>query len=266
MNLKLPGCFSNGFLFSPDGQVCFIIFALFAVSLLLSAYSLIVLSNGSLGTKSIGNYFFRKKRKGNVEVRNDIGGEVYQDALRILDQARSDSLKILGRAQTKAQGLLDSTYVISQENKKKLLDNVQNINEKQERALDNLSEELLNLYKSAIEEGKQENIRTLYEVTEAMKKEALSGVDEFKDLIKKETLGAKEALESKIMTEYAKVDEEIKIYREKRIKSLNSKIFDLLSDMYEEVIGEDFDQVKHEKLILRMLKEEINRSGLNKDF
>jgi len=186
----------------------------------------------------------------------------YSEALKILDRARADSLKILGRAQVKAQGILDSTYVISRENRKKLEDNLKNIYEKQEKSLDNISEELLEYYREAMEEGKKENIRTLYEVTEAMRKEAIQGVDELKDVVKKETMGAQEALEEKITTEYAKVDSEIKDYKLKKIESLNKKIFELLSNIHSEVIREDLDQIKHEKIILELLDREIKKSGL----
>jgi hypothetical protein len=166
----------------------------------------------------------KKRVDSNVE-EEGIERSAYGEALKILDRARADSLKILGRAQMKAQGLLDNTYVISKENRKKLEDSVRGIYEKQERVLDNLSEELLENYRVAIEQGKKENIRTLYEVTEAMKKEAIQGVDELKDVVKRETMGAQDALEEKITSEYAKVDLEIKDYKKKKVESLNKKIF-----------------------------------------
>jgi hypothetical protein len=203
----------------------------------------------------------KKKKDSNVE-EGGIERSAYGEALKILDRARADSLKILGRAQMKAQGLLDNTYVISKENRKKLEDSVKSIYEKQERVLDNLSEELLENYRLAIEQGKKENIRTLYEVTEAMKKEAIQGVDELKDVVKRETMGAQDALEEKITSEYAKVDLEIKDYKKKKVEGLNKKIFELLSNIHSEVIGQELDQIKHEKLILELLDREIKKSGL----
>lgn len=216
--------------------------------------------------KNLGKGFskdLKNKNKEGLSVdNNEIEKSAYGEALKILDRARADSLKILGRAQIKAQGLLDNTYVISKENRKRLEDSVKDIYEKQSRVLDNLSEELLDNYRVAIEEGKKENIRTLYEVTEAMKKEAIQGVDELKDVVKRETMGAQDALEEKITSEYAKVDAEIKDYKRSKVESLNKKIFELLSNIHSEVIGQDLDQIKHEKLILDLLDREIKKSGL----
>lgn len=214
--------------------------------------------------KRLGEGFSRNKlNKKDASVEgNEIEKSAYGEALKILDRARADSLKILGRAQIKAQGLLDNTYVISKENRRKLEDSVKDIYEKQSRVLDNLSEELLDSYRLAIEEGKKENIRTLYEVTEVMRKEAIQGVNELKDVVKRETMGAQDALEEKITSEYAKVDAEIKEYKKSKVESLNKKIFEVLSNIHSEVIGQDLDQIKHEKLILELLDREIKKSGL----
>lgn len=265
MKINLPVLFSKCFLIVSSED--FIILACFLIPLLLAVYYLVVLfPNGEtlLDPDHFSSFkIFKKKNKARGDRADDsIERTAYGEALKILDDARSESLKILGKAQSKAQGLLDNTYTISKENRRRLEDNLRVIYEKQERVLDNLSEELLEYYRQAIEEGKKENIRTLYEVTEAMKKEALQGVDELKDVVKKETMGAQDALEEKITTEYAKVDIEIKEYKSKKIESLNKKIFELISNIYTEVLKEDLDQIKHEKLILELLDREIKKSGL----
>ena len=79
-------------------------------------------------------------------------------------------------------------------------------------------------------------------------------------------MGAQEALEHKITTEYAKIDTEIRDYKEKKIQGLNNNIFELLSNIYVDVLKEDLDQIKHEKLILELLDREIKRSGLKNNF
>jgi hypothetical protein len=205
-----------------------------------------------------------RKRKGVSFNNRDLSDEAYQDALKILDRARADSLKILGRAQSKAQGVLSSTYSISKESREKLDKNLQNIYEKQERSLSDLTRELLESYKSAVEGGKEENIRTLYEATESMKKEALKGVTELKEVIKRETLEARGQLEGKIKSEYESIEQEIDVYKTEKLKNLNDKVFDILANVYAEVIKQDLDQIKHEKLIISLLKDELRKSGLKR--
>ena len=87
-------------------------------------------------------------------------------------------------------------------------------------------------------------------------------MDELKDVVKKETIEAQDALEDKVNREYAKVDAEIKEYKRKKIEGLNRKIFELLSNIYTEVLKQDLDQTKHEKLILELLEQELKTSGL----
>lgn len=267
MNINLPVYFSNREIFNLDNLF---ILACFVIPMVLLGYWVVV-SNEEEEDSDFDDQEFPRSNLGigkkKKKSENDIGGSdiersAYGEALKILDRARADSLKILGRAQIRAQGLLDNTYVISKENRKKLEDSVKGIYEKQEQVLGNLSEELLENYREAVEQGKKENIRTLYEVTEVMRKEALQGVDELKDVVKKETMGVQDALEDKITEEYAKVDVEIKDYKKKKVESLNKKIFELLSNIHSEVLGQDLDQIKHEKLILDLLDREIKKSGL----
>ncbi|MBW6441842.1 hypothetical protein K0B04_02970 [Patescibacteria group bacterium] len=272
MNIKLPVSVLNNLLLFVHDPRNLITLSCFFIPLMLVIYYVAILSEDEdfrLDTEEPLIKRFRNKKKKESkdgEVLLDIEKSAYGDALRILDRARADSLKILGRAQIKAQGLLDNTYTISRENKRKLEDNLQIIYEKQEKVLENISEELLEYYREAIEEGKRENIRTLYEVTEAMRKEALQGVDELKNVVKKETMGAQEALEQKITTEYAKIDSEIREYRDTKVEGLNNKIFELLSNMYIDLLREDLDQIKHEKLILELLDREIKRTGLKNSY
>jgi hypothetical protein len=249
----LPVIFSDKIIFSNAFDRTTLAMALLLMGFLLMAYSIIVLRGKRLG----------KERKVKVAlVGSGLEAGAYQDALKILDRARADSLKILGRAQSKAQSVLNSTYIISKESREKLDDNLRNIYEKQEQTLAALTKDLLSSYKNTVEEGKEENIRTLYEATESMKKGALEGVTEFKEAIKKKTLEASGELESKIEAEYVNVEKEIEAYKSERLNNLNNKIFDILANVYAEVIGQDLDQIKHEKLILGMLKDELRKSGI----
>jgi multidrug efflux pump subunit AcrB len=270
MNLKLPN-FNFG-IFVLDVET-FIALVCFFIAVVLLCYLLVIYSSDPSTDEDSPNFSNRlslrdrieikKAKNQGIEIKETIEKEAYETALSILDRARSDSLKILGQAQVKAQGLISNTYVISKESRAKLERSINEIYEKQGHVLGNLSDEILESYRLAIEEGKKDNIRTLYEVTEVMRQEAIQGVNELKDVVKKETIGAQDALEEKITTEYAKVDAEVREYKSKKVEGLNKKIFDLLSDVYMGLMEEDLDQIKHEKLILSLLDREIKKSGLN---
>jgi len=269
MSFELPLYFYNGVLLDTVG---FILGVCLFLPLLLLNYWIIseieeLRNNESDGDKDTsGSFQVPKDEKNPKNLKKfqskEIKDDVYNEALRMMDKAQVDSLRILKEAQIKAQDLLDNTYTVSKENREKLRENVRKIYEKQSQVLGELSEELLESYKAVVEEGKKENIRTLYEITEAMKQEAIKGVDELKNVVKKETIGAQDALEEKIAREYAKVDDEIKEYKKKKVNSLNKKVYELLSNIYTEVIGQDLDQVKHEKLIIELLEKELSKSGL----
>ncbi|MFH1648227.1 MAG: hypothetical protein ABIA11_00665, partial [Patescibacteria group bacterium] len=133
---------------------------------------------------------------------------------------------------------------------------------RQEDYLKKSIEELLITFKSAVEKGSEENIRTLVQTTETLKKEALSDITEFKEMLEEETMGAKEELEDKVKADYAQVEAEIDTYRQKKLKELNNKVLDILSNIYLEVIGKELDQPKYEEMVLKLLDEQVRKSGL----
>ena len=175
MNLKLPNF--NFDILVLDVET-FVAITCFLVAAMLLCYLLVIYSpNSDVGegilSKNFSNHLslkdkleIRKAKKQGTEIKETIEKEAYETALSILDRARSDSLKILGQAQVKAQGLISNTYVISKESRAKLERSINEIYEKQGHILGNLSDEILENYRLAIEEGKKDNIMTLYEVTE----------------------------------------------------------------------------------------------------
>ena len=202
-----------------------------------------------------------EKRKG-INSDEGLGEGAYQDALKILDKARADSLRIMSRAQSKAQTLMDNTYSLTDVAKKELDARIGDVYKRQEDYLKKSIEELLITFKSAVEKGSEENIRTLVQTTETLKKEALSDITEFKEMLEEETMGAKEELEEKVKADYAQVEAEIDTYRQEKLKELNNKVLDILSNVYLEVIGKELDQPKYEEMVLKLLDDEVRKSGL----
>lgn len=244
MNINLPNTVSEFLFFEDIPSYILVVSLVFIVSLFLIM---------------IVNLIDKLKPRSKEEV---LGEGAYQDALRILDKARVESLKIMSRAQNRAQNVMDSTYLLTKEAKDELDLRIKDVYKNQEDYLKKLTQDLLSSFKIAVEKGREENIRTLVETTETLKKEALSDVDEFKNMLKAETIEVKEELGDKMRADYAQVEAEIKSYKEEKVKELNDRVLDILSEVYTEVIGKDLDQKKYEEMVLRLLKDEIRVSGL----
>lgn len=209
--------------------------------------------------------FEKISRKKIEQEAKEVHDGAYEEALRILDEARLKSIKVLSDSQLKAQKLLSDTRYVSDEKKKELSKRVEDLYVKEEVSFKQLSNDLIKSYKEALEKEQTENIRTLAETTEMIKDEVLSDIGEFKETILKETVDSQRQIDEKLRKSYEEAEKEIESYREEKIAALNEKIFLILADITEQVIGKAVDQTDHEKMILDSLKDEVKKLGINHD-
>lgn len=193
----------------------------------------------------------------------EIKEEAYHNALKILDQARVKSLRILSESQLKAQESLDDIEDLNNSTKESLIRKLTTLYDKQENVLKQMNVDLLDSYKKAIEKESGESIKTLAETSEILKQEVLSEVEVFKQNMKDSTYLTQKELEERLRKSYEEVEKEIKTYKEDKIKSLNSKIFDVLAEVSTAVIGKCVDMSTSEKFIMDTLKEEMLKEGLS---
>ena len=213
----------------------------------------------------LSRIFGKKSGKLGNKSPDEMREEAYGDALRIMDDARVKSLRVLGESQIKAQKALGEIGSLSEVAKKDLNSRLERLYSRQEGVLKQYGEEFIDSYKKAANLEKIEGIRSLTEATEGIKKEVLADMDEFKEAIKKETVQVQSDVEEKLRKNYEEVEKEVSEYKEKKIYALNEKIFQLLSDIAEEVLGKSIDQTEQEKFILENLDKEIRKLGLKHD-
>jgi F0F1-type ATP synthase membrane subunit b/b' len=191
----------------------------------------------------------------------DIEAEAYANAVKILDDARVQSLKILTSSQLKAQKSLEDASNISKDIKDSLNKKLVEIYTKQENSLQTTGAEMLATLKQAVESEKEENIKMLDASTGEIKTALLNEVDTFKDALKNETVATQRQIDDKLQKAYAEVDAEIHTYKAEKVKMINERIFQILSNISTQVIGGTLVQEDHERFIYDTLKDELQRAG-----
>lgn len=191
--------------------------------------------------------------------------DAYEEALRILDEARVKSTRLFGDAQIRSQKMLSEAEDITDEKKKELNRKLETLSFRQEEMFKQLGEGLVKSYKEALEKEKTESIKSLVETREMIKDEVLSDIDAFKDTIRKGTMEAQKQVDERLQKSYEEVEREIAKYKEEKITALNEKIFQILADVSEKVLGKSVDQTGHEKFVLDTLKDEVRKLGLEHD-
>ncbi len=181
--------------------------------------------------------------------------EAYTKALKILEDAKDTSLKVIEEANKKAQALLSDTQLLNNEVKHDLNTQLENLTDKHVQLLSQTSQEFITSYKSTLTQEVSATKDSLHETSDSVKNALLQEVDQFKETLRKDTYEAEEAVQKKITDEYAAVRGELDAYKKKKIESLDSKIYEILFQVVKESAGVVIDVDTHKQVILNFLNE-----------
>lgn len=203
-----------------------------------------------------------KKRERKTVEEEEVKNRAYDDAMKIMDDARLRSLKILEESQNKASKSIEHVTEITKEQREDLEKKFDVLYQKQAKILEELGQDYIQTYKNALSKERMESLQVIDQASVVLKNELFSGIKEMTDTVRKETMEKQNLVEKKIQDEYAKVEEEVKEYKRKKIDELNTRIFDVVADVAEVVLGRAIDQRSHEKIISETLKNELTKQGL----
>lgn len=186
----------------------------------------------------------------------------YRDALRILDDARVRSLKILNTSQEKAARSLEDTANLSKATKEEFKSKLRELYRQQETMLSNASGEILTTYKKAMEDEKVESIKTLSDSISQVKDELQEEISEFKNVLRKQTYETQRQIEEKLQMGYQEVEKEIGEYKSEKITQIHDKLLETLATVSVRVLGVTISTDDQEKFIYDALKDELKKAGL----
>lgn len=206
-----------------------------------------------------------KKRERESVQEEEVKNRAYDDAMRIMDDARLRSLKILEESQNRASKSIEHVTEITKEQREDLEKKFDVLYQKQAKILEELGQDYIQTYKNALSRERMESLQVIDQASEVLKNELFSGIKEMTDTVRKETMEKQNLVEKKLQDEYSRVEEEVKEYKRKKIDELNARIFDVVADVSEVVLGRSIDQRSHEKIITETLKDELAKQGLVSD-
>lgn len=205
----------------------------------------------------LGYIFFEKvitskKRKKEETI---IKEEAYQEALKTLDKANEESLRILLDSEQKARNILKDSGSMSIEAKEKISSELEGVLKKHKQEAASVSKQLLNIYKEAIDNEKNRSIEEISKVSTILKDEVMSEIGSMKDVLKKETIETENDLKQKIKNEYDQIKIELAQYKEKKLNDINSYIYEIITQTSKDIIGKAMSIDDQEDLIIQALEE-----------
>lgn len=185
-----------------------------------------------------------------------------EDALKIVDEARTSAIRVLIESHKKASGIVEEVKSLNHEAKKELSTKLRGVYEGYLNNIKDLGEDVVGVYKNTINAEERQAAGLLKQATTEIKHEVAEQIRGFSENMRKETYESEEKVEDMIKRKYKEVDAEIAEYKAEKIQKLEKEYLEVLADVYANVIGRQVGQIEGEKMILDMIKEKLDKNAL----
>lgn len=175
---------------------------------------------------------YEKQRRALEELkkqRSDIEFQARQKALRLLDEARDKAMKIIIEATSKADK--DQINISAQ--------------------LHEVAQQQQEIYK-----------QMLQNVSKTVEGEAMREITGLTQSLEKETIEVQKSIEEKLQEQYNKTAVELDQYKINKLKEINLRLVDMLSDISRTLIGKSLSTDEHTEVVVKTLAEAKKKYGL----
>lgn len=225
----------------------FMIFALLgliAVSVWL-AYAYLQLQ-GKLVMLAKQNMYLKKQ---NEDRREQIMMDAHNQALVIIDQATKKASQVMMQAQQ-----FDRTA------EGQLSQKLEEASRLHAEELKNATQDLLTLYKDALEKVKQEDITHAANISKNIDSLTEKELGKLHQVLSQQTVQSEQLVQEKINKDYQALEEELKNYKETRLKEIDESLLQIVQNVTEIVLQRQLSVVDQEQLVyeaLTKVKEQV---------
>ena len=223
--------------------------------------SIITFTLGLLVIALLAAYFELLRRNSFLEKKElGIEAERNKKMLEVIEKAGQDYLTIITNANKKARAIIKNAVSIKKSSEGELEKTLEDFEREQEALLQKTAEDLFEKYKIKLNEGNDKDIKILNIASKDIEKYSEKQVAEYKEIIEKETATSQKLLEQKTADEYKKIEEELKAFRQEKLKNIEENLHRIVKEVTETAIGKGLTLDDRENLVMEAL-EEAKKSG-----
>ena len=174
---------------------------------------------------------------------------------------REDMVKIIAAARAKAEELVGSVHLSTDQIRSSFEERLAKLSESQQQAFTQDTAGFLEVYKKDLAGVQEEQLRTMRMVLKSMEEAALTELRNFKTLVANETSAAQKVVEKKIEDDYIKLKGELETYRRAQMGQIDEKIYQLVAAVSKRVLGKAISLQEHQTLVMEAL-EDAKQQGL----
>lgn len=169
--------------------------------------------------------------------------------------AYKQAREALQDAQTKAEELVTSATLFTDNFQKSLEIKVSDLFTSYKIELDKLSRDVLDSYKKSLDEEKITTLASYNSVSEDIKKKALDEIREISKDTRQSMLDAQGILRNEVEGDLKDLRTRLKAYEELRMRKIDERVFDILTMVSKEALGRMMTISDHQDLVLKTLED-----------
>jgi len=177
-------------------------------------------------------------------------------------KAQKDYQQIIEDANRKASEISHKAVEINTDSSLKLQQAIDEMLKNQKDALTNASSTLLKTHQEQVSELNKHILEVAGNIYKDIDNNSKNDMHQFFELIKKQTFDAETFAQQRIKEEYEKLEKEVAIKREEKIKKLDENIYKILTNISKDIIGKSLDLSSQEDLIIRSLNQAKKEGAL----
>ena len=223
---------------------------------LILGLALLCLTLGLLVAALLAAYFELLQRNASLEKKElRIEAEKNKKTLEVIEKAQKDYLAIISQANRKAREIVKNAVSIKKASEKDLEKALEEFEKEQESLLQKTSQDVFEKYQIKLNEVNDNDIKIVGNVSKSIEEYTDKQVTEYKDIIEKETIASQKILEQKTEDEYRKMEEELKAYKEEKLKSIEENLYRIVKEVTEAAIGRGLNLENRENLVMDAFEE-----------
>lgn len=154
-------------------------------------------------------YYWYHESKVNKKSVTDPRGAAVNEAMNIIENARSSAMQFLQEAQQEAQQILHGSEEVHTSTKEMFEKKLQEIGGRQMQTFNNLTQDLVQSYTSVLSLEKETSLKSIMDVSDALKQELSTEVHSFADSIKNVTAETESTIRNDVTNQYTQIENEM---------------------------------------------------------
>lgn len=215
--------------------------------------SIFVLSIALLAM-ALSYYYLLRKMILREKRYDELFADMDKKGIDLLENARRRSAEIIEEATQKAQEIINQSQSLNIDSRKMIDEALETLIKHQISYFEKASQDFLEEYRKELNSLQNRTVEIANNVSKDIEMDTLKEVDDYEKIIQKETIDSQKIVEAKIEEDYAKIQNEVSLYKDQMLKKLDVEIYGILESVSKEAIGKSIPLAQHEQLIIDALE------------